>query len=53
MFTNLSTIICFTFSSSTQEGHLIGIDEDGGSDGGSEGRARSLTLDTPLAEDVA
>ena len=29
-FTNLSTIICFTFSSSTQEGHLIRIDEDGG-----------------------
>jgi len=28
-FTNLSTIICFTSSSSTQEGHLIGIDEDG------------------------
>ena len=29
-FTNLSTIICFTFSSSTQEGHVIRIDEDGG-----------------------
>jgi len=40
---------------STQEpGILLGLMSmgGGGSDGGSEGTARSLTPDTPLAEDV-